>query len=128
MVRTHKQRKKPSKPYPSFPLTPHNNGQWCKKIRGRIHFFGVWEDSDAALQRYLRVAGVERSFREVRRRTRVIGRFPTEMSALSLIWSVMDQDSRRWHGLVMDAEHIRLVTVPAKSLAKKPIEVKGLAP
>ncbi len=70
---------------------------------------------------------LERSFREVRRRTRVIGRFPTEMSALSLIWSVMDQDSRRWHGLVMDAEHIRLVKVAAKSLAKKPIEVKTLA-
>jgi len=49
------------------------------------------------------------------------------MSALSLIWSVMDQDSRRWHGLVMDAEHIRPVKVAAKSLAKKPIEVKGLA-
>jgi hypothetical protein len=51
-----KRRKKPKKPHPSFPLTPHNNGQWCKKIRGRVHFFGVWEDPDAALQNYLRVA------------------------------------------------------------------------
>jgi integrase len=51
-----KQRKKPSKPYPSFPLTAHNNGQWCKKIRGKIHFFGVWEAPQAALDRYHTVA------------------------------------------------------------------------
>jgi len=51
------QRKKPSKPYPSFPLTAHNNGRWCKKIRGRIHFFGVWTDPDTAVQNYLQVAG-----------------------------------------------------------------------
>ena len=50
-------RKKPGKPYPSFPLTAHPNGQWCKKIRGRVHFFGVWSDPDAALAHYLRVAG-----------------------------------------------------------------------
>ena len=49
-------RKKPAKPYPSFPLTAHLNGQWCKKIRGRIHFFGVWADPDAALTKYHNVA------------------------------------------------------------------------
>jgi hypothetical protein len=48
--------KKASKPFPSFPLTPHNNGQWCKKIRGKIRFFGVWDEPDAALENYLRVA------------------------------------------------------------------------
>jgi hypothetical protein len=47
------QRHKPTKPYPSFPLTPHNNGQWCKKVRGRVRSFGVWDDPDAALQNYL---------------------------------------------------------------------------
>jgi hypothetical protein len=49
-------RRKPTKPYPSFPLTAPNNGQWCKKIRGKVHFFGVWADPPAALNRYLRVA------------------------------------------------------------------------
>ena len=51
-----KQRAKPSKPYSSFPLTAHNNGQWCKKIRGKVHFFGVWQDPQTALDSYLRVA------------------------------------------------------------------------
>ena len=44
---------KPKKPYPSFPLTVHNNGQWCKKIRGKIQFFGVWDNPEAALEKYL---------------------------------------------------------------------------
>ena len=52
----YKGRLKPRKPNPTFPLTAHDNGQWCKKIRGKIHFFGVWEDRHAALQQYLRVA------------------------------------------------------------------------
>jgi integrase len=45
-------RKKPTKPYPSFPLTAHANGQWCKKILSKVHFFGIWADPTAALQRY----------------------------------------------------------------------------
>ncbi|MCA8998353.1 MAG: tyrosine-type recombinase/integrase, partial [Planctomycetaceae bacterium] len=44
---------KPSKPYPEFPLTAHANGQWCKKIRGKVIFFGVWSDPHAALAKYL---------------------------------------------------------------------------
>ena len=56
MAVSKRKRAKPKKPYPSFPLTVHNNGQWCKKIRGKIHFFGVWDDSHAALEQYLRQA------------------------------------------------------------------------
>jgi integrase len=45
---------KPSKPRPDFPLTAHPVGQWCKKIRGKIHYFGPWADPDAALANYLK--------------------------------------------------------------------------
>lgn len=41
---------KPNKPYPAFPLTAHPSGQWCKKIRGKVHYFGT--DAYAALEKY----------------------------------------------------------------------------
>jgi putative transposase len=44
---------------------------------------------------------LERTFVEVRRRTKVIGRFPGETSALSLIWAVLELSSRGWPGVVM---------------------------
>jgi transposase-like protein len=44
---------------------------------------------------------LERTFVEVRRRTKVIGRFPGETSALSLISAVLELSSRGWRGVVM---------------------------
>ncbi len=44
---------KPAKPYPEFPLTAHPAGYWCKKIRGKLHYFGPWDDPDGALAKYL---------------------------------------------------------------------------
>lgn len=44
-------KERPSKPYPDFPLSLHPTGQWCKKIKGRLYYFG--KDADSALTKYL---------------------------------------------------------------------------
>ena len=44
---------KPQKPTPDYPLFPHDNGRWTKKIKGKTTYWGPWADPDGALQRYL---------------------------------------------------------------------------
>jgi integrase len=47
---------KAAKPRPDFPLTPHPNGWWCKKVRGKLHYFGKCADDPegkAALDQWL---------------------------------------------------------------------------
>lgn len=43
---------KPVKPFEGFPLYAHSNGSWAKKIRGRVRYFGPWNDPDGALKKF----------------------------------------------------------------------------
>jgi transposase-like protein len=44
---------------------------------------------------------LERCCKEVRRQTNVVGRFPTEDAALTLVWAVVVGDTANWRGVKM---------------------------
>ena len=70
-------------------------------------------------------SGLERTFKEVRRRTRVIGRFPNERAALSLVWGVLDGESAKWRGLRMKPQWLDAVRAAKEQLRTEPIVIKG---
>jgi len=53
---------RPNKPHEDFPLSPHLNGQWWKKINQKPYYFGSWKDDpkgERAVKDYdSRVAGI----------------------------------------------------------------------
>jgi integrase len=56
MAKSTRGQSRPSKPRPDFPLFPHSNGLWARKIRGRFYYFGKWgtdRKGEAALHRYV---------------------------------------------------------------------------
>jgi putative transposase len=68
---------------------------------------------------------LERTFREVRRRTRVVGRFPDERAALSLVWAVLDGESAKWRGVRMKPGWLDAIRAAHRSLLDHPILVEG---
>lgn len=46
---------KPRKPHPDWPLTANGNGQWSKKVKGHVYYFGPWDRPQEALAEWLRV-------------------------------------------------------------------------
>ena len=59
-----------------------------------------------------RIGKLERSLEEVRRRTKVIGRFPGETSCLSLCWAMLDLVVGGARGLGLTDLALRLRDTP----------------
>ena len=67
---------------------------------------------------------IERAFLEVRRRTNVIGRLPDEMSALALVFGVLEEDRLKWRGMKMDDETRQAIMLAFKRVQEEPIRVE----
>lgn len=60
---------KPVKPRRDFPLTAHPRGSWCKKIDGKLHYFGPWSDPDGAEKEWKRFETDRQAGRTLRKRS-----------------------------------------------------------
>ena len=67
---------------------------------------------------------LERAFKEVRRRTNVIGRFPNEMSALSMVFGVMEEDRLKWRGLKIDKDILEAIDIASKTCLCEQIKIE----
>jgi transposase-like protein len=67
---------------------------------------------------------LERAFLEVRRRTDVIKRLPDEMSALALVFGVLEEDRLKWRGVKMDHDAQQAIVIAFKQLKEEPIRVE----
>jgi len=77
--------------------------------------------------RHIRTSNViERSFKEVKRRTRVVGRFPNETSALVMVFSLLEEERLKWQKVRMRAEDIAWIEEAAKALEQEPIRLEFL--
>ena len=63
---------------------------------------------------------IERTFGETRRRVKVIGRLPGEVSCLSLVWAVLDRASRGWRGFTMTSDGTRQLQDLRRALLDPP--------
>ncbi len=95
---------KPSKPYAEFPLTAHQNGQWCKKIKGKVWFFGVWTEPDTALRKYLDEVDEIQAGRDPRK-TVVVRLSSTELTVSDLCNMFLERQEARVTSGEMTSRH-----------------------
>ena len=57
-------------------------------------------------------------------KTNVVGRFPTETSALMMVFGVLEEKRLNWQKVRMRAEDIAWIEEATKSLGEEPIKLK----
>jgi transposase-like protein len=69
---------------------------------------------------------IERDFKEVKRMTKVVGRFPNETSALVMVFSLLEEERVKWQKVGMRAEDIAWIEEASKALEQEPIKLEFL--
>ena len=69
---------------------------------------------------------LERAFKEVRRRTKVVGRFPTETSSLMMVFGILEEKRLDWQKIRMRAEDLAWLEEVTRSLKEEPIRLDFL--
>lgn len=72
---------------------------------------------------------LERCFEEVKRRTRVVGRFPTdnEEPALALTWAVLCEQRTGWRGVKMEPDMLTLIRQVLDTMPKPMLAINNMA-
>lgn len=94
-----------------------------RELADRLAFFRLFQRDWKRIRTW---NSLKRIFKEGRQRTRVIGCFPTEMSAASLIRAVMGENSQRWRGFVIKVGHLSIIEAAIESQPKDPIAIQSL--
>lgn len=77
--------------------------------------------------KYIRTSNVlERAFKEVKRRTKVVGRFPTETSALMMVFGILEEKKLKWQKVTMRPEDIAWIEETTKLLEEEPVRLDFL--
>ncbi|MFC2016693.1 transposase [Chloroflexota bacterium] len=69
---------------------------------------------------------IDRSFKEVKRRTRVVGCFPNETLALVMVFSLREEERVKWQKVGMKAEDIVWTEETSKALEQETIKLEFL--
>ena len=67
---------------------------------------------------------IERTFGETRRRVKVIGRLPGEVSCTKLVWAVLERASRSWRGFTLTSAGLRLLQDLRRQLLSPPTPLR----
>ena len=72
---------------------------------------------------------LERCFEEVKRRTRVVGRFPTdnEEPALALLWAVLCEQRTGWRGVRMEPDMLMRIRQALEAMPKPMLAINNMA-
>ena len=96
----------------------------CETLAGRLEECLTFYRFPERHWKHIRTSNViERAFKEVKRRTRVVGRFPNETSALVMVFSLLGEEKVKWQKVGMRAEDIAWIEEASKALVAEPMKL-----